>query len=262
MRHSVLNCGRHDYHGPWNRIRQPVAFLPFSLTRCGFGGTSTASSRLTCAGISTVPPGGRSTTAGTSRARCSSTSTHGSPAAPARTDSIRCRIPRCSRKACPLLGIGDDSTVVAYDDAGGVIAARLVWMLRALGKRRPCLTAESPHGGPARDESSTSFTSEIYRWRVARGTPGAGRGPRQVGRGDRRRAQRGPLRRQPSAPHGPSGRAHPRGRERTLPGRTSISAGACAPFRMCARHSRGQGSETVPPLSPTADRASRRATTC
>jgi thiosulfate/3-mercaptopyruvate sulfurtransferase len=32
------------------------------------------------------------------------------------------------------LGIGDDSTVVAYDDAGGVIAARLVWMLRALGK--------------------------------------------------------------------------------------------------------------------------------
>jgi thiosulfate/3-mercaptopyruvate sulfurtransferase len=30
-------------------------------------------------------------------------------------------------------GIGDDTTVVAYDDAGGVIAARLVWMLRVLG---------------------------------------------------------------------------------------------------------------------------------
>jgi thiosulfate/3-mercaptopyruvate sulfurtransferase len=28
-------------------------------------------------------------------------------------------------------GIGDDSIVIAYDDAGGVIAARLVWMLRA-----------------------------------------------------------------------------------------------------------------------------------
>src|SRR3954447_1836205 len=28
-------------------------------------------------------------------------------------------------------GIGDTSTVVAYDDAGGVVAARLVWMLRA-----------------------------------------------------------------------------------------------------------------------------------
>ncbi len=30
-------------------------------------------------------------------------------------------------------GISSDSTVVAYDDAGGVIAARLVWMLRATG---------------------------------------------------------------------------------------------------------------------------------
>ncbi|KQX70067.1 sulfurtransferase [Angustibacter sp. Root456] len=30
-------------------------------------------------------------------------------------------------------GIGDDTAVVAYDDAGGVIAARLVWMLRATG---------------------------------------------------------------------------------------------------------------------------------
>jgi thiosulfate/3-mercaptopyruvate sulfurtransferase len=31
------------------------------------------------------------------------------------------------------LGLGPSSTVVAYDDAGGVIAARLVWMLRATG---------------------------------------------------------------------------------------------------------------------------------
>jgi thiosulfate/3-mercaptopyruvate sulfurtransferase len=31
------------------------------------------------------------------------------------------------------LGIGDDDTVIAYDDAGGVMAARLVWMLRVLG---------------------------------------------------------------------------------------------------------------------------------
>jgi thiosulfate/3-mercaptopyruvate sulfurtransferase len=31
------------------------------------------------------------------------------------------------------LGIGDDDTVLAYDDAGGVVAARLVWMLRATG---------------------------------------------------------------------------------------------------------------------------------
>jgi thiosulfate/3-mercaptopyruvate sulfurtransferase len=32
------------------------------------------------------------------------------------------------------LGVGDDDTVVAYDDAGGVMAARLVWMLRVLGR--------------------------------------------------------------------------------------------------------------------------------
>lgn len=31
------------------------------------------------------------------------------------------------------LGISDDDVVVAYDDAGGVMAARLVWMLRVTG---------------------------------------------------------------------------------------------------------------------------------
>jgi thiosulfate/3-mercaptopyruvate sulfurtransferase len=35
--------------------------------------------------------------------------------------------------AIGALGIGDGDTVIAYDDAGGVIAARLVWMLRASG---------------------------------------------------------------------------------------------------------------------------------
>ena len=35
--------------------------------------------------------------------------------------------------AMAAAGIGDDDTVVAYDDAGGVIAARLVWMLRVTG---------------------------------------------------------------------------------------------------------------------------------
>jgi thiosulfate/3-mercaptopyruvate sulfurtransferase len=33
------------------------------------------------------------------------------------------------------LGIGDDSLVVAYDDAGGTVAARLWWMLDDLGHR-------------------------------------------------------------------------------------------------------------------------------
>ena len=33
-----------------------------------------------------------------------------------------------------LLGIADQATVVAYDDAGGTVAARLVWMLRVTGR--------------------------------------------------------------------------------------------------------------------------------
>jgi thiosulfate/3-mercaptopyruvate sulfurtransferase len=37
--------------------------------------------------------------------------------------------------AMAALGIGDDDVVVAYDDAGGVMAARLVWMLRATGRQ-------------------------------------------------------------------------------------------------------------------------------
>ncbi|MGO9343525.1 MAG: sulfurtransferase [Acidimicrobiales bacterium] len=37
------------------------------------------------------------------------------------------------------VGIGDDSIVVAYDDQCGVIAARLVWMLRATGHDAACL---------------------------------------------------------------------------------------------------------------------------
>jgi thiosulfate/3-mercaptopyruvate sulfurtransferase len=37
------------------------------------------------------------------------------------------------------LGLSDDDTVIAYDDAGGVMAARLVWMLRATGRRAALL---------------------------------------------------------------------------------------------------------------------------
>jgi thiosulfate/3-mercaptopyruvate sulfurtransferase len=41
--------------------------------------------------------------------------------------------PEAFARAMGELGIGDDDTVVAYDDAGGVVAARLVWMLRVTG---------------------------------------------------------------------------------------------------------------------------------
>jgi thiosulfate/3-mercaptopyruvate sulfurtransferase len=41
--------------------------------------------------------------------------------------------PEAFAAAMSALGIGDDSLVIAYDDAGGVMAARLVWMLRVGG---------------------------------------------------------------------------------------------------------------------------------
>ena len=47
--------------------------------------------------------------------------------------------PEVFARGMASLGIGDRSMVVAYDDAGGVIAARLVWMLRALGKHAALL---------------------------------------------------------------------------------------------------------------------------
>ena len=62
--------------------------------------------------------------------------------------------------AMSAAGIGDASRVVAYDDAGGVIAARLVWLLRAIGREAALLdggllsydgelTADSPVPSPA-----------------------------------------------------------------------------------------------------------------
>ncbi|MFI7598430.1 sulfurtransferase [Actinoplanes sp. NPDC049681] len=41
--------------------------------------------------------------------------------------------PQVFAEGMAAAGIGDDDTVIGYDDAGGVIAARLVWMLRATG---------------------------------------------------------------------------------------------------------------------------------
>lgn len=37
------------------------------------------------------------------------------------------------------LGVGDEDLVIAYDDSGGVMAARLVWMLRATGREAALL---------------------------------------------------------------------------------------------------------------------------
>lgn len=41
--------------------------------------------------------------------------------------------PQVFAAAMSAAGIGDQDQVIAYDDAGGVVAARLVWLLRATG---------------------------------------------------------------------------------------------------------------------------------
>lgn len=63
-------------------------------------------------------------------------------------------------------GIGDEDTVIAYDDAGGVIAARLVWLLRATGHDAALLDggiaswpAEELHSSPAAPRPPASFAA-------------------------------------------------------------------------------------------------------
>ena len=56
-------------------------------------------------------------------------------AAPASPEAGRHPLPDPEKFASAMVdaGVSDDSIVVAYDDAGGFSAGRLVWMLRALG---------------------------------------------------------------------------------------------------------------------------------
>ena len=65
------------------------------------------------------------------------------------------------------LGIGDASVVVGYDDAGGVIAARLVWMLRVLGRRAAVLDGGiASYDGPLEtgvvDPDPAMFTAQPW----------------------------------------------------------------------------------------------------
>lgn len=68
-------------------------------------------------------------------------------------------------------GIGDDSTVVAYDDAGGVVAARLVWMLRVLGVEAALLDGGLAAGGEPLETGPTDATPARFTarpWPAAR----------------------------------------------------------------------------------------------
>ncbi|MBI3686023.1 MAG: sulfurtransferase [Actinobacteria bacterium] len=65
------------------------------------------------------------------------------------------------------LGIGDDDPVLAYDDAGGVIAARLVWMLRATG-----------HDAALLDGGIDAYDGPLDQTSAPRGRAPRGRAPR------------------------------------------------------------------------------------
>jgi thiosulfate/3-mercaptopyruvate sulfurtransferase len=57
--------------------------------------------------------------------------------------------PSVFAKGMARIGIGDHDVVVAYDDAGGVVAARLVWLLRATGHQAVLLDGGlSGYDGP------------------------------------------------------------------------------------------------------------------
>jgi len=61
-------------------------------------------------------------------------------------------------------GIGDDTIVIAYDDAGGVIAARLVWMLRATDHEAALLNGGvTAYGGPLEKGTGAEGGARVTR---------------------------------------------------------------------------------------------------
>jgi thiosulfate/3-mercaptopyruvate sulfurtransferase len=59
--------------------------------------------------------------------------------------------PEAFAGAMSRLGVGDDTTVIAYDDSGGGTAGRLVWMLRVLGERAALLNGGLAAAGDDRE---------------------------------------------------------------------------------------------------------------
>jgi thiosulfate/3-mercaptopyruvate sulfurtransferase len=94
-------------------------------------------------------------------------------AAPADPLEGRHPLPAPERFANALaeIGIGSEDTVVAYDDDGGVIAARLVWMLRALRSSAALLDGglsawTAPLRGGSEARSPARFTARPWPSRL------------------------------------------------------------------------------------------------
>ncbi len=85
--------------------------------------------------------------------------------------------------AMSRLGIGDDTTVVAYDDTGGIQAARMWWMLDSLGRAAAVLDGgidswTEPLSTEPADPPQATFTPMPWpRTRFVTADDVAGRGP-------------------------------------------------------------------------------------
>ena len=181
------------------------------------GSTSTAARRA------------RPTTQAIFRARCTSTWSAGSPRRDRRPKgAIRCRRPRRSRQGMSACGIGDDTAVVAYDDAGGVIAARLVWMLRALGRDAALLDGGLGAWDGPLETTETEVAPAVFTPRPWPADRLASADDAAAGRErHRRRPPAGALRRR-ARRHRPARRPHPRRPVAPLPrAPRQPTAGSC-----------------------------------
>jgi thiosulfate/3-mercaptopyruvate sulfurtransferase len=125
--------------------------------------------------------------------------------------------------AMERLGIGDDDAVVAYDDQGGVMAARLVWMLRATGHDAALLDGGiAAYGGSlethAADPARKRFTPTPWPAdRVASADDAGDRGNVTLDARQRERYLGEPNPLDPRAGHIPGARS--------LPARENVDAG-------------------------------------
>ena len=199
---------------------------------------------------------------GTCRARSSSTSTAGWPAR-RRDEAGRHPLPSPDRFADGMapIGIGDGDRVIAYDDAGGVIAARLVWMLRVTGHEAALLDGGlAAWDAGARDRRGGAPSAAFG----ARPWPPGG-SPRSMTRRPRRRGHRcAPGRALPrrAGPGRPALRPHPRRAQPALPREPRRATGVCCRSRSYAGVSNASALATGHRSSPTAARASRPVITC
>jgi thiosulfate/3-mercaptopyruvate sulfurtransferase len=93
-------------------------------------------------------------------------------------------LPRAFASRMSELGIGSEHDVVVYDDAGGTIAARMWWMLDALGHRH---VAMLDGGLPAWEAAGLPVTTEVPSLPAANFSVRQDHWPRTVDREDLKR---------------------------------------------------------------------------